>query len=806
MIQDKKEFITKFRNYCLQEIGRPFEKCSDKERFFVLADLISDQAREIESEIGKAEKDPEEKKVFYFSMEFLIGRLLDDYLSNMGIRDMVSEAIAEMGGDLENIEMQEMEPGLGNGGLGRLAACFLDSMAALGVAGYGNGIRYRYGLFKQKIEDGKQREYADNWLESGYPWEIRKDESTVLVRFGGEVKRHEENGRFWFTWEGGELIRAVPYDVPIVGYGGKTVNNLRLWSAKPYKDNFDIDAFDRGEYSQAIKYRAEAESISYMLYPNDSTITGKKLRLKQEYMFVTAGLTTILKSYYNNYGEEWDLLPSRVSIHTNDTHPALCAPEMMRLLMDEYEVEWDRAWDIVTKTVSFTNHTILSEALECWPIDIMRQMLPRTYMIIEEIDRRFKESIPHDIADRNHIIASTAILWDGMVHMANLSIIASYSVNGVAALHSDILKKIVFKDFYTLNPEKFNNKTNGVSHRRFLAESNRPLAKLITEAIGDEWLGDASKLTELLKKEDDINFLRAIEATKKLSKERFGYFLKIVCRASVIPDGVFDVQVKRFHAYKRQLLNIFKVMDYYFRLIDGTAPALPPCNFIFAGKAAQGYKFAKDVIYLINCVAEKINNDSRVGGRIKVVFVENFSVSSGQLIYPAADISEQISTAGMEASGTGNMKFMMNGAITLGTLDGANVEILNAVGEDNITIFGLKADEVENYRRNGGYPAHEYYSGNERIKRVVDSLTDGTFSESVDDFAGIRDALLFSNDYFFVLRDMPDYIDAWEKTMKLYADKEKWYRISLHNIAASGYFSSDRTIKEYADEIWKANR
>ncbi|MBR6015377.1 MAG: glycogen/starch/alpha-glucan phosphorylase [Firmicutes bacterium] len=799
MFESKQQFIDKYMSYCLQEIGRPFERCSDREKFYVLADMISDQAREIESAHGKQ---PEKKKVFYFSMEFLIGRLLDDYLSNLGIRDMVEDALKDLGADLETLELQEREPGLGNGGLGRLAACFLDSMAATGVAGYGNGIRYKYGLFKQKIEDGRQKELADNWLENDYPWEVRKDDSTVFVRFGGEVKRHEEDGRFWFTWEGGELVRAVPYDVPIVGHNGNRVSNLRLWSTEPYKDDFDIEAFDRGEYSEAVRYRADAEAISYMLYPNDSNINGKKLRLKQEYLFVAAGLSTILRSYYDYYGDDWEKFPTRVAIHTNDTHPALCAPELMRMLMDDYDVDWDSAWDIVTKTVSFTNHTILSEALECWPIDIMREMIPRTYMIIEEIDRRFKESVPMDIENRHRVIANTAILWDGTVHMANLSIIASYSVNGVAALHSEILKNIVFNDFYKLMPEKFNNKTNGVSHRRFLAESNRPLENLINTAIGKEWIGDASKLSELYRMENDHSFLHALESAKRANKERLAYFLKVGCMTNVIPDGVFDIQVKRFHAYKRQLLNVFKIIDYYFRLLDGTAPDLPPCNFIFAGKAAQGYKFAKDTIYLINRVAEKINNDSRVAGKMKVVFVENFSVGTGQLIYPAADISEQISTAGMEASGTGNMKFMMNGAITLGTLDGANVEILEKVGEENITIFGLKAEEVEELRRTGGYQAFAYCNANPRIKRVVDSLTDGTFSDKSDDFAGIRDELVFSNDYFFVLRDMPAYIEAWEKTMNIYADREKWNRISLRNIAASGFFSSDRTIKEYADEIW----
>ena len=805
MIKDKSDFIKKYKGYCLSEIGRGFERCSDRERYAVLAKLVADEAREIESGTGLKYRQQDRKKVFYFSMEFLIGRLLEDYLSNLGIRDMVAEALSEMGADLQELEKLEADPGLGNGGLGRLAACFLDSMAALGMAGYGNGIRYRYGLFKQEIEEGRQKELADSWLEFGYPWEVRKDENTVLVRFGGQCVRHEKKGKFWFTWEGGELVKAVPYDVPIVGYGNRIVNNLRLWSAEPYRDDFDIEAFDRGDYSGAVAYRAEAEAISYMLYPNDSNITGKKLRLKQEYFFVTAGLHTILKDYVREYGQDWERFPSLVSIHTNDTHPALCAPELMRILMDEYQVDWDLAWKTVTKTLSFTNHTILSEALECWPIEIMRELLPRDYMIIEEIDRRYKQSLPPTIENWNKVLSETSILWDGQVRMANLSIIASHSVNGVAALHTEILKDIVFKEFHEFWPEKFNNKTNGVSHRRFLAESNRPLAELITQVAGEEWLQDARQLEKLRDKAEEENFLKAFEEAKKKNKQRLAGYLMEKSGIMLLPDGVFDIQVKRFHAYKRQLLNVFKIIDYYFRLIDGTAPKLPPVNFIFAGKAAQGYKFAKDVIYLINCVAKKINSDSRVNHRMKVVFVENFSVSTAQLIYPAADISEQISTAGMEASGTGNMKFMMNGAVTLGTLDGANVEILNAVGKENMTIFGLTAQEAEEHHRMGDYFALDLYNQDERIRRVVDSLTDGTFTPVTYEFSDIRASLLQSNDYFFVLKDFRAYVAAWEETMMCYADRRNWNRAALMNIATSGYFSSDRTVAEYAEEIWKTH-
>jgi len=804
MFQDKKDFIEQYRELCVSEKGREFELCTDRDRFTVLAKLIADEARNIGSKTKKTFRQQEKKKVYYFSLEFLIGRLLDDYLSNLGIRDMVAEGLRDMGAELETLEEQECDPGLGNGGLGRLAACFLDSMAARGIAGYGNGIRYRYGLFRQKIVDGRQTELADSWLEFGYPWEVRKSEHAVPVRFGGEVVRHEKDGQFWFTWEGGEQVLAVPYDVPVVGCGGQTVNNLRLWSAEPLKDDFDMEAFDRGDYGGAVKYRSDAEAITYILYPNDSDTPGKVLRLKQEYLFVAAGLSTIVRDFCREYGPDWDRFPELISIHTNDTHPALCAPELMRILMDDYGVDWDRAWKVVTKSLSFTNHTILPEALERWPIEIMRQLLPRDYMILEEIDRRYRESLPRGIGNWQELLRNTAILWDGEVRMANLSVIASHSVNGVASLHTEILKDTVLKDFYLLTPEKFNNKTNGVSHRRFLAEANRPLAALITEAVGGGWLADADRLRWLAGREQDAAFLARMESAKRANKERLARYLAARGEALVSPESVFDIQVKRFHAYKRQLLNVFKIMDYYFRILDGTAPALPPCTFVFAGKAAQGYKFAKDVIYLINRVADVINGDSRVADRIRVVFAENFSVSTAQLIYPAADISEQISTAGMEASGTGNMKFMMNGAVTLGTLDGANVEIRDAVGEENMVIFGMTAEEVQERRERGDYYAWDYYNNDMRIRRVVDALSDGTLGGSVGDFAGIRDALLQSNDQFFVLKDLGDYIAAWERMMTLYGDRERWNRISLRNVAASGYFSSDRTIGKYARDIWHA--
>ena len=803
MFKNKKDFINQYRALCAAEVGREFEDCSRRDRYNVLARLIASKARSVRTQTMKRCRADEQKQIYYFSMEFLIGRLLENYLMNFGITDMVRAGLKDLGEDLDELYKEEADPGLGNGGLGRLAACFIDSLASLGYAGHGNGIRYRYGLFHQDIVDGRQVEMPDNWLENGYPWEIRKPENAVVVRFGGHVVRHEEHGKYWFTWEGGDPILAVPYDVPVVGYGGDTVNTLRLWSAEPYKENFDMDAYNRGDYSAAMKFRSDVEAITCVLYPDDKADPGKVLRLKQEYMFVAAGLENIIRSYKKEYGKDWKKFSKRVAIQTNDTHPSLCAPELMRIFIDEEGLDWDTAWKIVTKTISYTNHTILPEALEKWPIDMFRALLPRVYDFVEEIDRRYRESFPRDRENWYDLLRSTAILWDGQVRTANLSVIAGHAVNGVAALHTEILKENVLHGFYELTPEKFNNKTNGITHRRFLAQANPSYAKLITSAIGDGWYKNADELEGLLRYKDDASFLEGMERSKRENKERLARYIKETSGVKVDTSSIFDVQVKRFHAYKRQLLNVFKIMDLYNRLISDSSYEIEPTTFVFAGKAAQGYVFAKDVIRLVNSVANVINNDKRVNDKLRVAFVPNFSVSNAQYIYPASDISEQISTAGMEASGTGNMKFMMNGAITLGTLDGANVEIANLVGKDNIEIFGLRSEEVDRCRREHSYFSWDEYNADYRIRQIVDQLVNGTYAGLSGNFEGIYDTLMRANDEFFVLKDFKSYVSAWERLQELYADRDRWNRVSLHNTAKSGFFSSDRTIKQYAKDIWK---
>lgn len=803
IFHDKEEFMTMYRKKFLSELGREFEDSTSRERYDVLVKLLSDHIRQIQYQ---AETGPtaDDKRVVYFSLEFLIGKLLKNYLINLGIEDMVSEGLDAMGESLEDICAEEKDPGLGNGGLGRLAACFMDSMASLGMHGYGNGIRYRFGLFKQTIKDGCQVEVADDWMEKGYPWETRKIEDAVVVKFGGRVVRHEENGEFWFSWDDADKILAVPYDVPIVGYGGKNVTIIRLWAAEPLKEDFDMDAFNHGDYAKAMKFQSDIEAISTLLYPDDTDGSGKVLRLKQEYMFVAAGLRNIVDSYKKRYGnDKWMEFGDHMSIHTNDTHPALCAPELLRILIDEEKVDWDTAWHAVNTSISYTNHTVLPEAMETWPISLIESLIPRVYNFIEEINRRYREDFPRDKENAQQLIANTAILWDGKVRMANLSIIAGHSVNGVAKLHTEILKRDTIKDFYAVSPEKFNNKTNGISHRRFLLESNPKLAELITDAIGNGWITEPSKLSELERMETDDIFLADLERVKKANKERLARYIKDTSGVIVDPSSIFDIQVKRFHAYKRQLLNVFKVIYYYNMFKNDPHFDMAPATYIFAGKAAQGYAFAKDVIRFVNSVADVVNKDPATKDRIKVAFVENFAVSNAQIIYPAAEISEQISTAGLEASGTGNMKFMMNGAITLGTLDGANVEIAELVGDDNIKIFGKKAEEIEALRASGSYDLIKEIRSNDRIVKIIDQLKDGTFAGLSGGFDSIYNELIHKNDEFFVIADFMSYIKAYEELTTDYKNSNKWNKVSLHNIAKSGYFSSDRTIREYADEIWK---
>ena len=805
IFHDKYDFITQYRAMVRANTGKEFEACGSHDRFYALAELIATRARRIASENELEFERTGKKRVYYFSLEFLIGRLLDNYLLNFGIRDMVEEALEEMGTTLEELEVREPDAALGNGGLGRLAACFLASAAHENIAFYGNGMRYEYGLFKQEIVNGRQVEVADNWLKHGYPWESRRPESAVEIVFGGKSVGYEKDGRTMYRTEGGQKILAVPYDIPVVAYGGALVNKLRVWKAEPAEDLFDLDAFNRGEYANASAASAEAEAISAILYPADAGEHGKILRLKQEYLFVAAGINSILRTFENEHGQDWKKLPDYVAIHTNDTHPAMCGPELMRVLMDDKGLTWEDAWDIVTKTVSFTNHTVLPEALEKWPITTFKPLLPRLYQIIDEIARRYRESFPTDNPQWREMFQKTAILWDGEVRMANLSIICSHSVNGVAELHTQILEHDVFKEFYELTPEKFNNKTNGVTHRRFLAEANPSYAKLITSAIGDKWLDDAFELKKLEKFVDDEEFLTAMAASKRENKVRLANYIKKVTGVSVNPDSVFDVQVKRFHAYKRQLLNIFKVMDVYNRLTSDSTFTVRPTTFIFSGKAAQSYYFAKEVIRLINSVADVVNNDKRVNDLIKVAFIPNFRVSNAQLIYSAAEISEQISTAGQEASGTSNMKLMMNGAITLGTLDGANIEIADLAGRDNVKIFGLTEPEVVALQQSGHYFSwDEYNADRDRLGRCVDELTDTTFSGLSGTFDSIRRELMDNNDHDLVLKDFHSYVKAWEELVESYDDTLAWNRMALYNTANSGHFSSDRTIREYRDEIWGA--
>lgn len=803
--ESKEQFIEQYRQSVQGLSGKSFEEASDLDRFTALANLIASNARAVSAQTDVRHREQDKKRVYYFSIEFLIGRLLDNYLLNFGIRDMVAEAIADMGGDLDVIERQEPDPALGNGGLGRLAACFLDSMAVEGMAGYGNGMRYRYGLFKQEIRDGRQIEVADEWLSKGYPWEVKRPDKAVRIGYGGHVVSRQEGDRTVYSVEGTQDVLAVPYDIPVVGHGGETVNKLRVWSAEPIDEHFDLDAFNSGDYTGAERDRANAEAISAILYPNDAGEHGRLLRLKQEYLFVAAGIRTLLDTYEREHGKAWSELPNHVAIHTNDTHPAMCGPELMRILMDEEGLSWDEAWDIVTHTVSYTNHTILPEALERWPISVFSNLLPRIYQIIDEINRRWREGFDMTKPESADRLRATAVLWDGEVRMANLSVICSHSVNGVAQIHGEILKSITLKDFYALTPEKFNSRTNGISHRRFLAEANPPLAKLVTSAIGDGWLSHAEELEKLTEFENDPAFLAEVSAAKHANKQRLAEYVKRECGLTIDPNSIFDVQAKRFHAYKRQLLNIMKVMDLYNRRINDPNFAIEPTTFIFAGKAASSYTFAKEVIRLINGVAEVVNNDPRVNEVMKVCFIPNFRISNAQLVYPAAEISEQISTAGKEASGTSNMKLMMNGALTLGTMDGANIEIVKLAGAENEMIFGLSTDEVNELRSSGQYFAWDLVNNDRaRLGRIIDELVDGTFAAQSGNFESIHHELMFNNDYDLVLKDFHSYVDAWERLTATYRDTESWSRRSLHNTAMSGWFSSDRTIREYRDEIWHA--
>ncbi len=801
--KDKDDFKEAYLAILNYTFSKPADECTDWEQYEALVYLIKKEAEVQRVASVHKHQEKQDKKVFYFSMEFLIGKLLENYLINIGCKDIVEEGLKELGIDLQTLFELDPDPGLGNGGLGRLAACFMDSLASMNIYSTGMGIRYRFGLFRQKIENGYQVEYPDAWLANGYPWETPAPYDSVEVRFGGRVERHFDNGHMSFEHKDYTAVKATPYNVNMIGYGGKSINRLKLWSASLSDDTLDMQAFNRGDYSKALSQSAEIEAINCILYPDDSLGEGRKLRLMQEYFFVAAGIAAIVKGYKKDYGTEaWHEMPNRTSIHINDTHPTLCIPELMRVLVDEEGLEWDDAWDITTRTISFTNHTVLPEALEKWSIPLMQSLLPRVYMIIEEIDRRWREELEIMGCGGNDTLRATSVLWDGEVRMANLSVIGSNSVNGVAKLHSEILVKDVFSSFYSIFPERFNNKTNGVSHRRFLIQSNPDLADLICSCIGDGWIKDMSKCEALLKFKDDPSVLEKLSKIKRINKVRLSNYIAAHGGPLTDPDSIFDIQVKRMHAYKRQLLNAFKVLDLYNTLCKDPFRNMEPVTFVFSGKAAQGYAFAKETIKFINSVAKLVNSDPVVSQKIKVVFIENFCVSNAQLIYPAAEISEQISTAGKEASGTGNMKFMMNGAITLGTLDGANVEIRDAVGEENICIFGLTADQTAAIYRSGGYSSQQTADADPRLKKMMSQLVDGTFSASGANFWGIYDAMLRHNDEYFVLKDFDSYVSAFNRLCALHQDSTSWNRISLVNIAKSGCFSSDRTISEYASDIW----
>lgn len=755
------------------------------------------------------EQDP--KIVYYMSMEFLMGRALGNNLINLCAYGEVKEALEELGFDLNCIEDQEPDPALGNGGLGRLAACFLDSLATLNYAAYGCGIRYHYGMFKQKIQNGYQIEVPDNWLKNGYPFELRRPEYAKEVHFGGyvRVEYDPEKGGSKFIHEGYQAVKAIPYDMPITGYDNDVVNTLRIWDAEPIVD-FELDSFDKGDYKKAVEQENLARNIVEVLYPNDNHYAGKELRLKQQYFFVSASLQAAIAKYKKKHGDIHKLY-EKVTFQMNDTHPTVAVAELMRILMDEEGLGWDEAWEVTTKSVAYTNHTIMSEALEKWPIELFSRLLPRVYQIIEEINRRFILEIQAKYPGNYEKIKKMAIIYDGQVKMAHLAIAAGYSVNGVARLHTEILKNQELKDFYEMMPKKFNNKTNGITQRRFLLHANPLLADWITEHIGPDWVTDLPQLKKLAVYADDEKALQEFMNIKFKNKERLAKYILEHNGVEVDPHSIFDVQVKRLHEYKRQLLNILHVIYLYNQIKMHPEMEFYPRTFIFGAKASAGYATAKKIIKLINSVADVVNNDASINGKIKVVFIENYRVSNAEWIFAAADVSEQISTASKEASGTGNMKFMLNGAPTLGTMDGANVEIVEEVGAENAFIFGLSSDEVINYENNGGYDPNVIYNTDEEIRQVLMQLINGTFSNDTELFRDLYDSLLNTKntdraDRYFILADFRSYADAQKRVEAAYRDEKGWAKKALLNTVCSGKFTSDRTIQEYVDDIWHLDK
>ncbi|MDF2903245.1 MAG: glycogen phosphorylase [Bacillus sp. (in: firmicutes)] len=793
MFSNKQEFQQAFLKRLEMMCGKPFKESTKSDHFQTLGHMIREHVSSNWIHTKERYGASQGKQVYYLSIEFLLGRLLRHNLMNLGIEELVDSGLQELGIDLGDLEEIEADAGLGNGGLGRLAACFLDSLSSLNLPGNGCGIRYRHGLFEQKFVDGYQVELPEQWLRYGQVWEIRKNDLAVEVPFWGEVESYDENSRLAFRHINAEVVTAVPYDLPIIGYHNETVNTLRLWSAEPSPYPF---------YQDVMKYKRETEAISEFLYPDDTHDEGKILRLKQQYLLVSASLRLIIRSHRFSHRSLADL-PKHIAIHINDTHPVMAIPELMRLLLDEEKMGWEEAWDITTQTISYTNHTTLSEALEKWPVRLFKPLLPRIHMIIDEINERFCQELwklyPGDW-DR---IGQMSIISHDEIKMAHLALVGSYSVNGVAQIHTNILKNREMNLFYQVFPGKFNNKTNGITHRRWLLKSNPKLSGLITEAIGSDWVSTPEELSKLAVFKEDRGFLDRLQQVKQDNKERFLRRINEQTGIQIDPHSIFDVHVKRLHAYKRQLLNVLHIMHLYSRLKDDSSFEMYPRTFIFGAKASPGYYYAKKIIKLINTVADKINADPAVNDKLKVVFLENYRVSVAEELFPAADVSEQISTASKEASGTGNMKLMMNGAITVGTLDGANVEIKEKVGSDNIFIFGLTAEEVLHFSQVGGYHSMEYYHHDKKIRQVVDQLKNGYFSEVDDEFEPIYDSLLIQNDQYFVLRDFDSYVSIHREVERKYQDREQWIKMSLLNIAGSGYFSSDRTIKEYADGIWK---
>ena len=793
MFENKEAFKKEFQIRLVEKYGRDIKGCDITECYDILGSMVRDAATINAKECKDEVIESGNKQLIYFSMEFLIGRLLSNNMINLGIYNVVKEGLADLGLDLEKLEDQEADAGLGNGGLGRLAACFMDSIASLGLAGHGNCIRYDYGFFRQKIKNGHQEELPDQWLVNGNVWEIRKPKHAVTVNFYGNAETYYENGEYKRRTVNALKVLAIPCDVSIIGYDNKVTNTLRLWTAEPADEDIP-----QGE--SFTEYLNFVRNITHGLYPDDTTENGKLLRLRQQYFLVSAGLQSALRAHYRKY-KTYDNLPDHYVFQLNDTHPIMAIPELMRLLMDEHDYGWDKAYEIATKCFAFTNHTVMAEALEKWPCHYIANLCPRVYMIIEEINRRTLISMREKHLPQS-VIDNSVIIKDGMVRMCQLAIHVAFSVNGVAKLHTDILKADTFKDLYSIYPWKFNNKTNGITHRRWFLVANRELSDYVTSLIGDSWIMNPDDLEKLGKYVDDKDVLNKVNEIKKHNKKALIDLIKKENNIDVDENSIFDVQIKRLHAYKRQLMNIFRIIHYYQQIKTNKDFKMYPHTFIFGAKAAPSYVYAKKIIELILAVANKVNNDPEVNKFMKVVFIENYGVSKAEVIIPAADVSEQISTAGKEASGTSNMKFMINGAVTLGTLDGANVEIAKLVGDENAVIFGLHEDEINKIRFENSYNPFDVYNSSSDVKKVMDSLLDGTFDQNRDRFRMIFDEIMYRGDEYFILKDFDSYLKASKKTEELYLDRSRWAKMCLVNVSKAGYFSSDRTIKQYNDEIW----